>query len=262
MSWKSFACVAALGALASPAVAQPSIALTDNMDGTATLSVTPGSGGTLVNPSSLAVELDIVGSGGITLGAPTIADSLVWDEANPGDNPFIAGSPIGGDSTGIWVDPMDVNNIFASYGSDVVSAASDFLTIPYSGTGTITVGGLADIVAQSVTTTPPSEVFNVGMVDLVIDDGGPTLLADFDMDGDVDGDDFGVFVGEFNQGTVPPAAGLADFDGDNDIDGDDFGVFVGEFNMFPSTSAAVPEPASVAVAALAMLAAAAGRRHV
>lgn len=66
--------------------------------------------------------------------------------------------------------------------------------------------------------------------------------ADYNNDGVMDGQDFGVFVHEFNLGTVPPAQGLGDFDFDGDIDGGDFGVFVGEWSRFNSSSTATDSP--------------------
>ena len=91
MSWKSFACLAALGAMSAPALAVPSIGLVDNMDGTATLQVTATDNG------SLAAEILIDATGGLGLTSATIADSVVWDTANPGANPLT-----GGETTGIY----------------------------------------------------------------------------------------------------------------------------------------------------------------
>jgi hypothetical protein len=59
-----------------------------------------------------------------------------------------------------------------------------------------------------------------------------TPAADFDVDGDVDGGDFGIFSGCFN-GTGNPVTGeclTADLNGDNSVDGSDFGLFAGCFN--------------------------------
>jgi hypothetical protein len=82
--------------------------------------------------------------------------------------------------------------------------------------------------------------------------------ADFDEDGDVDGDDFGIWSIGF--GTVAPngTKAIGDADGDLDVDGDDFGIWSIQFgNVGPPAGAAastVPEPASLALLGLAGLA--------
>jgi hypothetical protein len=76
---------------------------------------------------------------------------------------------------------------------------------------------------------------------------GPVLAADFDGDGDVDGDDFLLWQGGF--GT--PSGALkedGDADDDGDVDGDDFLVWQSEFGSGEGAgSAAVPEPAAIAL---------------
>jgi len=66
---------------------------------------------------------------------------------------------IGGDSTGVWQNPLDPNEIFVSYGSGVLTAAgpTSLLNIPFTGFGTIEAEGL---VAQAVPGVPPSAVFD------------------------------------------------------------------------------------------------------
>ncbi len=57
---------------------------------------------------------------------------------------------------------------------------------------------------------------------------GPAVRADFDNDGDVDLDDFGIYQAcATGAGLGPPAfgCGLADLDGDNDVDLSDFGIY-------------------------------------
>jgi hypothetical protein len=56
--------------------------------------------------------------------------------------------------------------------------------------------------------------------------------GDFDLDGDVDGADYGVFAGCFN-GTgnpINPGCDTADINNDNSVDGADYGIFAGCFN--------------------------------
>lgn len=95
-------------------------------------------------------------SGGATIGGVgdvTIADPLVFDTPNPGDSPFLAGSPIGGDATGITAPSS--TEIFVALGSDIVVSPGviDLLEIDFSGEGFLTLapdlgetGG--DVVAQ------------------------------------------------------------------------------------------------------------------
>ena len=97
--------------------------------------------------------------------------------------------------------------------------------------------------------------FIVGAGSIVI----PSALipGDADGDGDVDGDDFNAWGGNF-----PTASGATlaqgDFDGDGDVDGDDFNVWGGNF-PYPGPGAAsavseVPEPASLALIGLGAIA--------
>jgi hypothetical protein len=68
----------------------------------------------------------------------------------------------------------------------------------------------------------------------------PSFAADFDEDGDVDGDDFLVWQASFGVN----AGGDADDDGDTD--GDDFLIWQGQFGSGSGAgSTAVPEPTSV-----------------
>ena len=73
---------------------------------------------------------------------------------------------------------------------------------------------------------------------------GPYSSADFDRDGDVDVQDFGVFQSCFNGPSHPVAPGIcdrADLDGDADADVSDFAVFQACFNG-PSRPPACPLP--------------------
>ena len=66
--------------------------------------------------------------------------------------------------------------------------------------------------------------------------------SDFDMDGDVDGDDFLVWQAGFGVNAT------GDADGDGDTDGDDFLVWQSEFGSGGAASrAAVPEPSAILV---------------
>ncbi len=78
--------------------------------------------------------------------------------------------------------------------------------------------------------------------------GMTELAADFDDDGDVDGDDFLLW----QAGYAIDAGG--DADGDGDTDGDDFLLWQAEFNTAGGhgSTSAVPEPSVWMVAFLAV----------
>lgn len=86
--------------------------------------------------------------------------------------------------------------------------------------------------------------------------------ADFNVDSDVDGDDFNAWVGGLGTASGGALAN-GDSDGDGDIDGGDFLVWQQQFGTGLPGAAAVPEPASASMAVLALLGAAAatGRRR-
>ncbi|HEX6960806.1 MAG TPA: LamG-like jellyroll fold domain-containing protein [Lacipirellula sp.] len=74
---------------------------------------------------------------------------------------------------------------------------------------------------------------------------GPAEDADFDGDGDVDGQDFLTF--QRNIGTVgTPTTG--DANGDLMVDGADLAIFREQFGTSPSGAAAIPEPATLGLA--------------
>ena len=80
----------------------------------------------------------------------------------------------------------------------------------------------------------------------------PSSPADFDDDGDVDGDDLAEWKASFG------VDGGADADGDLDTDGNDFLIWQRAYSL-PSAVTAIPEPSSVALALLAILGVAASR---
>ena len=89
------------------------------------------------------------------------------------------------------------------------------------------------------------------------------LEADFNEDGAVDGDDFLIWQGGFNQfpdGDATKAQGDANVDGY--VDGDDFLIWQTQFGSADgSGSGAVPEPTAIAVMILAALGAMAMMRR-
>lgn len=232
MSWKSFACMAALGAMASTAAAVPSIGIVDNLDGTGSIEITTTVDG------ALAAELDLVLSGGATLTGATINGTL-FDDANPGDNPFIDGSPIGGDTTGLGLDLAN-NRLFASYGSGPLGIGTfTFLDFSYTGTGTGDAGGF---VAQG------------GLLGADLNASSPLgdvvapLPGDTEPDGDVDPADFAVLAGNWLSNPAPAPGGfmVGDFDNSGDVGPSDFALLAGNW-LVGTGGSAVPEPTSAAM---------------
>ncbi len=101
------------------------------------------------------------------------------------------------------------------------------------------------------------------ITDYASDVGSPALLTripypagDTDFDNDVDFDDLGVLLGNYE--TTVPAASLGDGDLDGDVDFDDLGLLLGNYGVglpgqldaLPS-NIAIPEPGSMALAAIA-----------
>jgi T5SS/PEP-CTERM-associated repeat protein len=99
-----------------------------------------------------------------------------------------------------------------------------------------------------------------------INPGGATVFlnvvsaysADFDDDGDVDGDDLDQWAGDFG------VNGMSDADNDGDSDGADFLAWQQQFGNGPPAAPAahiVPEPSGLAMASLAMFVALVGSRR-
>ncbi|HYO26387.1 MAG TPA: hypothetical protein VEQ85_15710 [Lacipirellulaceae bacterium] len=82
---------------------------------------------------------------------------------------------------------------------------------------------------------------------------GFVFSADFNGDGFVNGADLATILSNFGTGTTPMQG---DADGDGDVDGNDFQIWQntqGPVNVLPAVGA-VPEPASAALAAMALMA--------
>jgi hypothetical protein len=107
-----------------------------------------------------------------------------------------------------------------------------------------------------------SSAFNQNQV--VLSDFQLNLTADFDEDGDVDGDDLTRWRNNFGTGTTPMQG---DADGDNDSDGNDFLAWQQQLGSVPAVPAAapsagaVPEPAASVLAAIVATLATAPRRR-
>ncbi|TWT92452.1 hypothetical protein Pla108_40770 [Botrimarina colliarenosi] len=87
---------------------------------------------------------------------------------------------------------------------------------------------------------------------------GPAGDADFDSDGDVDGNDFLVWQQGFGLASQTNKS-AGDSNGDGVVDGADLGVWSGQFGSVGSTALGVPEPGALLLSGVALIAAA-GRR--
>jgi hypothetical protein len=84
--------------------------------------------------------------------------------------------------------------------------------------------------------------------------GNPNVEGDYDGDGDVDGEDLGVWGSQFGE-TPVPAAPNADGDGDGDVDGRD--ILLWQRNLGTGVggpASAIPEPATAMLAAFGLAA--------
>ena len=120
---------------------------------------------------------------------------------------------------------------------------------------------VAAVVAQSTSTT-----FDVNMdgtvdradVNFWVMDLAGTLLADADLDGTVDGNDF--LRWNDHKFTSVAAWCSGDFNADGVVDGQDFLIW--NDHKFMSASVAVPEPATMTLICLLICGLAAGRREI
>jgi hypothetical protein len=139
-------CVAVFAtASASPVGAAPMLSFLDNNNGSVTLQITPDAA---LLPGSLGAETALSVQGiGIDFTGVSIANPAVWDTANPGSNPFT-----GSVTDGLYLN-LPLNQIFASYGSAVLNSAAptNFLTINYTGAGSILANGSVAQGAQNFT---------------------------------------------------------------------------------------------------------------
>lgn len=124
-------------ACAGPISAAPILQFVDNFDSTATLQVVTDASGAL----GAEVAVEVATGPGLVI-TSVVVDTANFDTANPGDNPFIPGSPIGGDTIGLWTN-LSAGQAFAAYGSGNLGIGTfDFLTLTYEGEGQLSAFGL------------------------------------------------------------------------------------------------------------------------
>lgn len=247
MSWKSIACLVAVGAMTTSATAAPSIGIVDNGDGTGVVQITTDAAGAL----GVELALEIAGA---TLTSVTLADSVFFDTANPGDSPFIAGSVVGGDTMGLDDVDLVAGTAFAAFGSQPAAASTtyDFLNFSFTGTGTAQAYGL---VAQGASLNDglDTDLIDIDEVGIVFQD------ADFNMSGGVNLVDLNILGTGFGNFTGDATKADGDADGDGFVNLVDLNILGQQFDA-SSPATAVPEPATVAVAMIGLAAAGLRRR--
>jgi hypothetical protein len=237
------------------------------------------SSGSLTAPSTWGSDLafgqeyTVVVSYQASLNDPVemIEDPL--DPPNMIPNPFFTGPLQPGDGyASLWVNPSSISSTKVTDTNPANNVATDVQASMAMNSLALRQGGSGTQVGSPAKSTS-SVKFNVDTVSIGSDFdevlnavGGPvtpTDDADFDGDGDVDGQDFLTWqrgLGALGSGELA----TGDANGDLDIDADDLAVWKTQFSASAATPAvgAVPEPACLALAACGALAAlATGRRR-
>lgn len=127
----------AVCSVASHATALPTIQFVDNGNSSVTLQIVTDDVGVTASELSF-LDGGVSASGSIQFTDAFIADPVSFDTPLPGNNPFT-----GGVTFGLYLDEIGDNRVFVSYGSAILNpGAYDFLTIEYTGGGTIQASGL------------------------------------------------------------------------------------------------------------------------
>jgi hypothetical protein len=228
--------VASLG-YAAPSCALPSINLVKTSSSTGRLDVITS------DPGVLGAEISIRLSNNARFTSVTI-NSAIFSAEKPGDNPFLQGSPEGGDTTGLWLSDNRYL-LFASYESQhVETGAYQLLQFEF------------EYVSQPMCVNPYADGFvsvNRETTNVPGDNGGG-VVCEFQT-GDTNGDgvtnltDLNNVKNNFGSFSPP---NLGDTDADGDIDLTDLNNVKNNFGASPSV--AVPEPVSLTLAALSAMA--------
>lgn len=228
----------------SVALAAPSISVVGANQGYATVRITTD------EPGALAAELAVTVQGYGRLGDITINSSL-FDDPNPGDNPFIEGSPEGGDTTGLWID-LEGSRGFASFGAaDLGVGTFDFMRIDVdNATDDVpTEVSVFGIVAQQGVVGEPLNAFGV-----VHDTRFGCLCPDFDGNGSIGDGDLTLLLANWGKAVPPVPAGWTGAQPTAPGIGDDeLTSLLSGWGQSPLT---VPEPNVTALAASVLLSAA------
>lgn len=201
--------------------------------GTATVT---GAGSTWTNEDNLFVGFDDDGVLTITGGGLVSVGGTLKIDADTDDDSFINMSSGGmlalvGDADDSLIQFLDLINGTDAirYWDNDISNWADITGATYSDDYTLEYLTTGDLAGYTFLTV-----------------GAFLLAADFDGDGDVDGDDFLSWQAGFGtpSGAQKPDG---DYDNDGDVDGDDFLGWQSQFGSGNgSASAAVPEPTSIA----------------
>jgi hypothetical protein len=187
--------------------------------------------------ASAAVEMGIKFQGGSILSV--LNNAAVFDRMNPGQNPF----------TGTITDGISIHSVmgtddaaFASLGSVPLPSLAAVLvaTVETNAAGTLTLGGQdhnGQFIGARVAQLSQNSDGLTASLTINPTTGFP---ADFDSDGDVDGDDLAQWQGDFGLN------GDSDADNNGLSDGTDFLIWQRSFPSPASqaTLVGVPEPAS------------------
>jgi len=92
---------------------EPALNFVDNLNGSVTLQVVTESSGSVATEIS-AVDGSITGTGSLVFTNAFITDPSTFGWANPGNNPIT-----GGITDGLYLDALNQNKIFASFGSGI-----------------------------------------------------------------------------------------------------------------------------------------------
>jgi hypothetical protein len=287
MSWKNLASIAACALLASPALAVPSLQITNQgLNGSGDwvwhVSVTPETAFFVNNPpngtgGSVAVEIGLTASGGAgLLAGPSATTHANVENQNPGNVIFgwetltdvDPGAGVNNKPVGLQEnDPTD--EIFAALGTTyfTTGGAKQILTVTTDGPSTanlsssLALHGNSIIAQNDPNSTDDTFDFNAGSATRSVNPG------DADLSGTTNFTDFQALQNNFN--ASGKHWGTGDFNGNGTTDFTDFQILQNAFNTsggantplnsVPSGGgagggAAVPEPASFALAGLALLA--------
>ncbi|QDT67330.1 hypothetical protein MalM25_02270 [Planctomycetes bacterium MalM25] len=178
---------------AAPAIAAPSLAIVTDNTGGVVVQITTDA------PGALAAEIAFE-----TFGVPieeAIVNTDLFDDPNPGDNPYLDGSPVGGDTTGLWID-HEAGRVFASFGSEDLGVGTfDFLSLD------LDMGGICGDVSADVGVS--GLVAQTGVVGEMLTAYGvayeycPIFNADFDFDGAVGDADLTLLLSNWGE-PIPP----------------------------------------------------------
>lgn len=242
MSWKSFACVAALSALiAMPAVAQTVSVVNEGLDanGDWVWAVNVDSGAA----SSAAAELDITLTDAGVVNAALVDAIFDTDNPSPSTLSWVAALLDGsGILTGGIAFDAAADEAVIARGSDVLADATQYTLARITTEGPSTAGSLTSSIAVAGNLAQDGSNNAVSISDSIT-----ALAGDINLDGNVDPTDLNELL--FNFGNSGANWATGDLNGDGTVNPTDLNELL--FNFGASSSAAVanavPEPASAAM---------------